>query len=151
MDVMRCGDVMKTDVECAFLTDSAQVAALRMRVSNVGFLPVCDRSMRVLGTLTDRDLTMRLVAEDLPATTTVDRLLTPDVVACFPDDELGEALRLMAERKKSRILCVGRDGRLAGVVSLSDLAQVEDGAAAADALRRIAEREARPAVRREVP
>ena len=140
---MQCSDVMKTDVESVLLTDSAQVAAMRMRVSNVGFLPVCDRSMRVLGTLTDRDLAMRVVAEDLPATTTVDQLLTPDVVSCFPDDEIGEAERLMAEHQKSRVLCVGLDGRLVGVISLSDLAQIDDGASAADTLRQVTVREAR--------
>jgi len=143
---MQCTDVMKTDVECLLLGHTAQVAAQRMRLMNVGFLPVCDDSMRVLGTITDRDLALRLVALDLPASsTTVDELLTPGAVACHPEDEIGDAARLMAEHRKSRILCVDDEGVLVGVISLSDIAQVEDGAAAADTLRQVTDREVRPA------
>lgn len=141
---MKCRDLMKSEVECLFLNDTAQIAAERMRDMNVGFLPVCDRSMRVLGTLTDRDLVLRLVAEDLSATsTTIDGLLTPHVVACFPDDDIEDAERLMAARQKSRIVCVDEGGELLGVISLSDLAQVEDGVGAADTLRQVTGREAR--------
>ncbi|HMK72776.1 MAG TPA: CBS domain-containing protein [Myxococcaceae bacterium] len=141
---MKCKDLMKRDVECLLLAHTAQVAAQRMRLMNVGFLPVCDDSMQVLGTITDRDLALRLVALDLPASsTTVDELLTPGAVACHPEDDIEEAARLMAERRVSRILIVDDEGTLVGVISLSDIARIENGAAAAETLRQVVDREVR--------
>jgi CBS domain-containing protein len=140
---VQCRDLMRTDVETLLPTDTAQAAAQRMREANIGFLPVCDRSMRVLGTLTDRDIALRLVADSLPAWTTIAVLMTPEVVACAPGDDLGEAERLMGERQKSRLLCVDDHTRLLGVISLSDIARVEDDAQAAATLRQVTEREAR--------
>ncbi len=51
---MLCSEVMKTDVECVSPNTSVREAARKMRDNNVGFLPVCDGHMRVLGTVTDR-------------------------------------------------------------------------------------------------
>ena len=56
---MRCEEVMKKDVECLSPQDTVQAAARRMREANVGFLPVSDRSRKVLGVVTDRDLAVR--------------------------------------------------------------------------------------------
>jgi CBS domain-containing protein len=141
---MQCKDLMKRDVECLLLAHTAQVAAQRMRLMNVGFLPVCNEAMQVLGTLTDRDLALRLVALDLPASsTTVDELLTPGAVACHPEDEIGGAARLMADRRVSRILVVDDEGVLVGVISLSDIARLEAGPSAAETLRQVADREVR--------
>jgi CBS domain-containing protein len=96
-----------------------------------------------MGTLTDRDLAIRLVAEDRGGDETIDRIMTNEVIACSPEDDLTEALRLMRENHKSRILMVDKEGRLQGVISLSDIAQVaeEEGA---ETLRAVSEREANP-------
>ncbi len=134
---------MKTDVECHLPSDTAQVAAQKMRKENIGFLPVCDESMRVLGTLTDRDITLRAVADSLPAWTKVATLMTRELVACHPGDEIREAQRVMAERRKSQILCINNKSRLVGVISLSDLAQIDDGHRASTVLQRVTEREVR--------
>ncbi len=53
---MKCGELMKDDVRCLAEGDSAKDAAVKMEDANVGFLPVCDESHHVLGTLTDRDI-----------------------------------------------------------------------------------------------
>jgi CBS domain-containing protein len=140
---MKCKDIMKSDVECVSPRDTAQEAATRMRDENIGFLPVCDQSRKVLGTVTDRDLAMRLVAQNKPAATMIEEILTSEVVACRPEDDVREAERAMAEHHKSRIMCVDRDGRLVGVISLSDIARHEGGRRAAQTLREVSEREAR--------
>ena len=61
---MLCKQIVERDIACASLDDAAQVAAARMRTDNIGFLPVCDAEGRVIGTITDRDITLRVVAED---------------------------------------------------------------------------------------
>ena len=63
---MLCQEIMKHPVKWVAQDDTARTAARVMREENIGFLPVCDRSGRVLGTVTDRDLAIRLVAEGLP-------------------------------------------------------------------------------------
>ena len=141
-----CREIMKRDIHCLSSTDSVTVAAARMRDQNVGFLPICDAGRQVLGTITDRDIAVRLVAEQLDGSTPVERIMTREVVACDPEDDISDAAELMAEHRKSRIMCLGRDGRLLGIISLSDIAQF-DGAHAAITLNEIGRRETRTEVR----
>lgn len=120
-----CKNVMKTDIERLSPRDSALVAARIMRKAKVGFLPVCDETAKVLGTLSDRDLTIRLLADDLPSNTPVGALATPDALVCQPSDDIAEALRLMAMHRKPWILCVDSDRRLLGTISFYDLALLD--------------------------
>lgn len=140
---MFCREVMKDEIECVLPEDPVQDAAALMRDENVGFLPVCDSSRRVLGTLTDRDIAIRLVADNKPASTLVREIMTHEVVSCSPDDEIRTAEELMATSHKSRIMCIDDDGTLAGVISLSDIAQYEQSAQVHETLRQVSEREAR--------
>lgn len=57
---MRCDEVMQTDLKSLAPTEIAKAAAIRMRDENIGFLPVCTSEGRVLGTLTDRDIAIRV-------------------------------------------------------------------------------------------
>lgn len=139
---MQCQEIMKRNVECIAPNERTADAARKMRDANVGFLPICDADGKVLGTITDRDIAIRLVAEDRPGDRPVDEIMTQEVVACAPDADLTEATRLMRENHKSRILCTDADGRLAGVISLSDIAQVTEDSAAT--LREVSEREVHP-------
>jgi CBS domain-containing protein len=139
---MRCEEIMKKDVECLSLQSTAQEAAKKMREQNVGFLPICDGSKKVLGTVTDRDLVLRVMADGAKMNTAVKDIMTHEVVACRPDDDLKKAAGVMATRHKSRIMCVDLNGRLVGVISLSDIAQRDDGTAV-QTLRQVTEREAR--------
>lgn len=141
---MKCLDIMKTDIECVSADTSIQAAARKMRDQNVGFLPVCDEGMRVSGTVTDRDLAIRALAEGRPPATPVASLMSIDVIACRPDDPLSYARELMAQHHKSRIMCLSANGRLEGVISLSDIAQLDE-VAGLDTLRQVSSREARGA------
>jgi CBS domain-containing protein len=140
---MRCEEVMKRDLECTSPEDTVQMAAKRMRDQKVGFLPVCDASKKVLGTVTDRDLTIRVLADGRSATTSIGDVLTREVIACRPADDLRRAEELMSKHHKSRIMCLDSNHRLVGVISLSDLAQLDLGTRAADTLREVSEREVR--------
>lgn len=141
---MRCEEIMKNQVACLTLTDTAEMAARTMRDLNVGFLPVCDASGRAIGTITDRDLAVRLIAENQPTDMEVSRLMTGEVVACRVDDDVEKAQQLMAAHHKSRIIVVEEEGRVAGVISLSDLVERLDGIHAAQTMREVAQREVRP-------
>ncbi len=140
---MRCEHVMKRNVECVSPQETAEAAAVRMRDENVGFLPVCEEDRVVLGTITDRDLAMRVLAEGRPAATTVQEVMTSEVIACRPEDDLRRAEELMSRNHKSRIICVSENGVLVGVISLSDIAQRERPSRAAQTMRGVSEREAR--------
>ena len=139
---MRLQEIMKKDVECVSPQDTVQAAARRMRDENIGFLPVCDQSRKVLGTVTDRDLAIRVLANGSPANTRVEEVMTHEVVSCRPEDDLRKVEELMAKNHKSRIVCLDNNERLAGVISLSDIAQADIGRAS-QTLRQVSEREAR--------
>lgn len=138
----QCREIMKRDIECLSPREPAQAAAERMRDRNIGFLPVCDDGMLVLGTVTDRDIALRIVADLLSPGTPVEQVMTREVVACYPEDDIELARELMAEHRKSRIMCLDDDGALLGVISLSDIAKLE-GDGAARTLRAVSRREAR--------
>ena len=139
---MRLQEIMKVKVECISPQDTVQAAASRMRDQKIGFLPVCDQSKKVLGTITDRDLAIRVLANGSPPSTRVEEVMTHEVVSCRPDDELRKVEELMAKNHKSRMVCLDSNGRLAGVISLSDIAQADMGRAS-QTLRQVSEREAR--------
>ena len=141
---MRCEEIMKRDVQCVQPTDPVQAAARRMRDANIGFLPVCDSSRKVLGAITDRDIALRIVADGRPPTTAIDDVMTREVVACAPGDDVRRAEELMGKQHKSRMIVADEEWRLVGVISLSDIAQVEDASRASQTMKQVTEREARP-------
>jgi CBS domain-containing protein len=139
---MRCIDIMKSHVQTVSVTDTVQTAAQKMALANVGFLPVSDGATLV-GTITDRDITIRAVASGrTPAECSVGEVMTRDIVACQPDDDLTTAEQLMAQTQKARLLVTDERGRLVGVLSLSDIAENEPNRRVARTLREVAAREA---------
>src|SRR5688572_25755310 len=123
---MLCAELMKTELECASLCETIESVASRMRDANIGFVPVCDEQGRVRGAITDRDIVVRLVANDLPARTPAGAVMTREIVACRPRDDLQRAEHLMRRAHVSRIMCIDDAGTLAGIISLSDIARIED-------------------------
>ncbi len=141
---MECSELMKSDVECCDLGDTIEEVARRMAERNIGFVPVCTPQGEVIGTLTDRDIVLRVVATGLdPAVTSVEEVFSREVVGCSESEELTVAEALMSRHKKSRIVCFDGDGKLSGVISLSDVARIETGARSSALLRSVAQREAR--------
>jgi CBS domain-containing protein len=140
---MRCADIMKSKVETTTEEETIQRAAERMATLNIGFLPVSDASGNVLGTITDRDITIRAVASNLGPDTTVGEVMTRELVACGPEDDVAVAEQLMGGYQKSRMVVTDAQGHLLGVISLSDIAQSEPGRRVAKTLREVAAREFR--------
>jgi CBS domain-containing protein len=140
---MKCSKLMKTDIECCPREEKVESAAERMRRRNVGFLPVCDQNGSIIGTITDRDLAVRVLAEHRNVqSTAVGDVMSTEVVCCSPEDELESAESLMMKFKKSRIVCTDEHRHPVGVISLSDIAQVEDASRLSGILGTITSREA---------
>jgi CBS domain-containing protein len=120
---MKLKDIMTPNVECIHPGDTLQDAARKMKALDVGPLPVCGDNDKVVGMLTDRDITTRATAEGLdPKTARVEDAMSEDVIWCFEDQEIEDAARLMRDRQVRRLLVMNHDKRLVGIVSLGDLA-----------------------------
>jgi CBS domain-containing protein len=128
---MNISQVMTPEVKIISPTDSLQRAALLMRENDFGLLPV-EEDDRLIGMLTDRDITIRAVAEGLsPVETEVQEVMTTEVEFIFDDYPVEEAARYMSELQVRRLPVVDRDHRLVGIVSLGDVALFEQQSAGA--------------------
>jgi CBS domain-containing protein len=120
---MRVREVMTRGVECAKATENIAEAAKRMQQLNVGSLPVVGDNHKLVGIITDRDITVRATADASdPNATMVRDIMTPHVTFCFDDQNLGEAAHLMEEKQVRRLVVLDREQHLVGIVSLGDLA-----------------------------
>jgi CBS domain-containing protein len=141
---MRCEQLMKTNVAFVRPSDDVRHAATLMKTRNIGFLPVCSDERKVIGVVTDRDIAVRCVAEGKPSTIAVREVMTREIVACRPEDDVEAAELAMVRHKRSRIVCLGEHQYLLGVISLSDLPRAGRKASAETVLERVSEREATP-------
>jgi CBS domain-containing protein len=137
---MRVGQVMTLHVETIGPDATIQEAAEKMRALDVGPLPVLEEG-RVIGMITDRDITIRLTAEGRdPVTARVRDAMTREVIRCAEDDDVTEAARLMEQHQVRRLLVLGRDQHLVGIVSLGDIAiTTGDDRLTGETLERISE------------
>lgn len=142
---MLCADLMTTDVSCVPANELVRDAAEKMRDKGIGFLPVCDAEGVVIGVVTDRDLAVRALADGLETTARVEDVMSRDIVALSPLDDVRRAEQLMAERQIQRILVTDDEEHLQGVISLSDIARGDDDAHVAWTVRSIAGRSAHDA------
>ena len=135
---MKIKDVMTKDAEWTFATLPLDKAAERMKDLNVGSLPVCDND-RLVGIITDRDITVRATSLALdPATTRVADVMTPVIHFCYEDQNIEEAAALMKEKQIRRLPVLDANRRLVGIVSLGDLAvQGRDDALSGETLEKI--------------
>jgi signal-transduction protein with cAMP-binding, CBS, and nucleotidyltransferase domain len=119
-------DVMTIDPTTISVSATLVEAARAMRDQEIGDVVVLDDSGQLCGIVTDRDVAVRAVAEGRdPNSTSIGEICSRDVATVTPDDSIGDAVRLMSE-KAVRRLPVIENGRVAGIVSLGDLAIEQD-------------------------
>jgi CBS domain-containing protein len=131
---MKVSDVMTPDVEVVNPDDTLKTAAQLMADLDSGALPVGENDL-LIGVITDRDITIRAVAEGRdPEKTTVRQAMSPDVLYCFGDENVADVSQKMGGWWVRRLPVVNQDKRLVGIVSLGDLAvraaESEDGESA---------------------
>ncbi len=119
---MQLKDIMTPDPLVLSPETTLKEAAQRMRDLDSGVMPVGERD-RLVGMLTDRDITVRATAEGKdPNGTPVREVMTTEVVYCFEDDDVRDAARKMEEHQVRRLIVLNRDKRLVGIVALGDIA-----------------------------
>lgn len=127
-------DVMKRDVKVIGPDATLEEAAALMRDEDFGMLPVGE-SDQMIGTLTDRDIAVRAVAEGMPCDTQVREVMSEEVIWCYEDETVERGAQKMSEHQVRRLPVLNRDKRLVGIVSLGDLAvDADDMQATAKAL-----------------
>jgi CBS domain-containing protein len=117
----QVADVMTRDVRVVSPKDSIQKAAQCMDELNVGVVPVCDGA-KLLGMVTDRDITVRGVAAGKLADTPVTEVMSEHVRWCYEDQDIDEVMDEMRDAQIRRLPVVNHDKKLVGIVSLGDLA-----------------------------
>ena len=121
----KCNEVMTLELVCCLPDDRVAKAAELMKSENIGSIPVIEneQTRKLVGIVTDRDLTLTIVAEALDAkTTTVETVMTHKVVTCRADDDLQKALDAMANHQLRRIPVVDNDNRIVGIIAQADVA-----------------------------
>ena len=118
-------DAMTENPRSIAASASVVEAARLMRAEHIGSLPITDDE-KLVGMITDRDITTRVVAEAAdPKTTSVEDVYSRDLISVEPDQDLDEALQLMA-RHQVRRLPVVESNRLVGIVAQADIAREEN-------------------------
>jgi CBS-domain-containing membrane protein len=136
---MKVKDLMSRDVKIVAPNDTLEKAAKLMATIDAGSLPV-GQDDRLVGMLTDRDITVRAVARNKsPAKTHVRDVMTSDIKYVFEDEGVEDVARNMSNLQIRRLPVVNRDKRLVGIVSLGDLARKHGGDPAEKALHNVSQ------------
>lgn len=123
---MNISEVMTPNVRVVSPHDTLQFAAQLMEEIDVGLLPVTENE-ELIGTLTDRDITIRAVAQGLsPEETQVSEVMTSDALYVFEDQSVDEAAQDMSDFQVRRLPVLNRENHLVGIVALADLALSQD-------------------------
>jgi CBS domain-containing protein len=135
---MKVSEVMTQDVETVGPEASLKEAAETMSRMDVGVLPAVDDGNRVIGVITDSDITIRAVAlgKD-PDNTQVRDAMSPGVKYVFDHDDVDDVAETMADLQIRRLPVVDREERLVGIVSLADIARDRRPRKAGEALQGI--------------
>ncbi|MEP7133889.1 MAG: CBS domain-containing protein [Chloroflexota bacterium] len=125
----KCNEVMTKNPICCLPNAVAAEAAEMMKSENIGSLPVVEneQTRKLIGIVTDRDLTLKVVAAGLDAKSTkVQAVMTRKVITCRADDDLQKALDAMSEHQLRRIPIVDNDNQIVGIIAQADVATRAD-------------------------
>jgi CBS domain-containing protein len=121
---MLVRDVMTNRVVIARPDASIRQVAQMMSEIDSGVIPIADD--KVLGIVSDRDIVVRAVAEGIDLDGPASSIMTEGVESCLASDDLREASRRMAELQMRRLIVFDQDGSVAGILSLGDMAVLNE-------------------------
>jgi len=125
--VTTVGDIIRRGLPVLAPDDTLLEAAHWLKHEGVAALPVCDGE-RVIGTLSDRDITLRAVASGLdPATTQVSHAMRTDIAWCYEHDTVDHAVGTLRDRGHRRLVVVNEKKKLVGVLSLEEMFAARQG------------------------
>jgi len=144
---MKARELMTADPTCCTPDDTIQQAAQLMRDHNCGCIPVVEdaHSKRLVGVVTDRDITIRCMAEGKGPQTRVKDVLSPNAKCCGPDDDVEAVERIMAGEQVRRVPVVDQRGCCIGMIAQADLA-LNHQAASESEVGQVVERISEPAL-----
>ena len=119
--MQKVKELMSRDVHVIGPDDTIQEAARQMFKGNFGMMPVGEDD-RMIGSISDRDIAIRAVADGKAATTKVRSVMSEGVIWAYEDDSVADAAKLMSEHQIRRLPIVNAEKRLVGIVALADLA-----------------------------
>jgi CBS domain-containing protein len=122
---MRVSEAMTREVRIANPGQTIRDVAKMMADLDAGAMPVGEND-RLVGMITDRDITIRAVALGKGPDTPVREVMSSEVKYVFDDEDLEDVAQNMADIQMRRMPVVNREKRLVGIVSLGDIAQRED-------------------------
>ena len=126
-EAMSAGEIMTSRPKCASATMSVRDVAAIMKEENCGIVPIVDDAQRLVGVITDRDIVVRVCAEGRPlGQTSVGEVMTRDVAAVTPDEDVRDVIALMGKRQIRRVAVVDGDENVIGVVAMADIANRAD-------------------------
>lgn len=114
-------DVMSHNVKILNPEATIKDAARQMRDGDFGLMPVGEND-RLVGTLSDRDIVIRAVADGMDPNTKVRNLMSTDVMWAYENDSVEKASRIMSDNQIRRLPIINAEKRLVGIVALGDLA-----------------------------
>lgn len=136
---MQVKEVMTANIELLRANYTVLDAAKKMRDLNAGLIPVSDDG-QIVGILTDRDIVIRAISEELnPANTSVREIMTTKIITCNENASVEEAARLMEKNQVRRLIVTDQQGKAVGVCSLGDLATHVQKELAGEIIREVSE------------
>ena len=118
---MNVSEVMTAQVATATPRSTIAEVARTMAKVESGVVPVVDDG-KVVGMITDRDIVIRVVAEGMGLDTPVAQVMTEEVETCREDDNVADAAAKMGAKQIRRLAVLNDQGKLAGIISLGDIA-----------------------------
>lgn len=119
---MKVQEIMTSEVQSCSPENDLATAATMMWNYDCGCVPVVDGEGQVIGMVTDRDICMAVATRLRTASEiTVGEVMTGEVHACAPDEDVKNALDVMREKKLRRLPVVATDGALIGILSINDV------------------------------
>lgn len=121
----KCDEIMTKNPICCVPSDLVSKAAELMKNHHIGSIPVIDhpQTNKLIGIVTDRDLTLKIIAEGLDAKSTkVETVMTRKVVTCKAEDDFQKAMDAMSENQLRRIPIVDDEDKILGIIAQADMA-----------------------------
>jgi CBS domain-containing protein len=135
----KISELMTSDPRTVTADSTVAEAARLMRDEDAGIIPITEGE-RLVGVVTDRDIAVKVAAEGKDAQSTkVSEIAANNLVTIDPQQDLDEALRLMAQHQVRRLPVVKEDGKLVGILAQADVARHADPARTGEVVEEISE------------
>jgi CBS domain-containing protein len=135
---MKIADIMTRNVKAISPNDAIRSAAQLMEEIDSGALLVHEGD-KLIGMITDRDIAIRAVARGLEGDTLVRKVMSPNVLYCFADEDVQHVAENMADMEVRRLPVLNREKRLVGIVSLGNISKSRNVKASATILQGVAQ------------